>query len=602
MKKIILRTSLTACLLGIASCSFLYKLDAEQCSTTADCEDRGIQNAYCSPAGLCVLEGSDGSVGGSGGTGGGDGSGGGSSGTGGGTGGGDGGPLGCQSHAECIEDHDGEPYLCREGSCIPLKNNAVEGDAGMTGQCSLVLGEENLRHPQYEPYVFGALSYIGPTNPASAPATLNYTYAIDEFTQENGIRIAGQNRLPVAVVCNAVSQPNDVLTPEEMNATIDHLVNTVGVNAIIAPLQSKELLTAFDRARDTGKDVFFLSPYDSDSSLTSETNDGSGLLWHLLANSTVVAQPYMPLVRRVEDYLRQERGLEGDLRLALIQNDTSYLADIGSELIRNLRWNGTGDRLSVAQNGSNFLALNIKSEYTDPNENVAEKLVALQEFQPHIVVSATGDEFYAKMLVPLEANWSTTAPGQVPPFYVLSPFHAGDNELIQLVQQNPNLAQRLVGVNAASAEDTTLYNIYYAGISGEYPDAARNLAGTENFYDAVYFLLYAVTAAGNVPGFDGSDIAVGMTKLVNGTTEFEIGRPDLAEIRATLALGAPIEFHGTLGPPDFNLQTGAREGNGSVYCLSLGSGGIFQYNYDVLRYDKSAEALATNSIPCITSF
>jgi len=143
-------------------------------------------------------------------------------------------------------------------------------------------------------------------------------------------------------------------------------------------------------------------------------------------------------------------------------------------------------------------------------------------------------------------------------------------------------------------EDPTLYNAYLSRIDATYEEAF-DFTGTENFYDAIYFVFYATAAAGNVPTLDGSRIANGMFQLLEGD-EISVGPTDIPNALNTLEIEGSIELFGALGPPDFDMATGARRIPGSVYCVQDG-----EYLYDALRYD-SATMLLEGSLECIPGF
>src|SRR5262249_3120406 len=86
-------------------------------------------------------------------------------------------------------------------------------------------------------------------------------------------------------------------------------------------------------------------------------------------------------------------------------------------------------------------------------------------------------------------------------------------------------------------------------------------------------------------------LAQGMQRLVNSSaTTYDMGPASLI-INAENALkpfNNTIGLFGTLGPPKFNLNTGARVGEGSVYCLGLDANSAVVYNFDVQRLSGSA--------------
>jgi hypothetical protein len=168
----------------------------------------------------------------------------------------------------------------------------------------------------------------------------------------------------------------------------------------------------------------------------------------------------------------------------------------------------------------------------------------------------------------LEALWS---PAMGPkPFYVVSPYVFGSTDLLTSIPDEAH--RRMLGVNFAAAEESALYEQYLSNLKAVYGDDPT-LEGKENFYDAAYFVMYAIAGAGNPPELTGKEVASGMLRLVNPTSSapvIEVGRSEVASGLFALGMGLDIGLMGTLGPPDFNTATGARRGAPSIYCVDDG--------------------------------
>jgi hypothetical protein len=124
------------------------------------------------------------------------------------------------------------------------------------------------------------------------------------------------------------------------------------------------------------------------------------------------------------------------------------------------------------------------------------------------------------------------------------------------------------------------------------------LENMENFYDAPYFLLYAA-AASNAEQPGGADLARGMLRLLEGTP-LAVGEEDIPAVLAELNAGpnASVALEGTLGPPDFDAQTGARKHTPSAaFCITGGGDEALAYRHDALRYDPERDVL-TGSFDC----
>ena len=473
-------------------------------------------------------------------------------------------PAVCVEQADCSLLYDDGPHACIAGACVPLLDDRpLDGSPG--GECRVVLGAENLRS-DIPPFFFGALAWVTDRNLLD-PTSQDIGLAVEEFSTHGGVKIGGETRLPVGVVCNVAD-----VSPESLDRSLDHLVDDLGIRAVVASIgDSTELARSFERLyRERQRDVFLLSPFQSDELLSALDDDG--LVWQMLGSPLSVADAYPPLVRRVERHLdpHDEDGSPRPVRLALVNDDQLPYPDIANRIDATLIFNDKTPR----ENGADYYR-RFRFVGTPDDERVMDELVA---FEPDIVVGAMRAGFLRR--VPeLEARLASSAP-ELHPFYVLSPSDAN------VVQTSPpsmlaELRTRIAGVNPAGAEDTRLYDAYIGRFRNRYLDA-QWVEGHENFYDAAYFLLYAASAAGDEAAPSGASIARGMTRLLDGTS-FDVGAEDIP--RAVQHLEGPdgISLQGTLGPPEFD-ETGARLASGSVWCVADDDGELAAH-FDVLRVD-----------------
>lgn len=558
---------------GAASgCSVFYRgVELDQCESSQDCQLLGseFQGTVCE-ASLCVTP-STSSSGGAPSTGGADAAGGmpgGSS------------PVDeCSSNGECIDAHFGSPYLCREGSCLALTTPE---------ECPIVIGagqnNENLRAA--EPIVFGAYSVVDPGAPRLSVPTLNYELAIDEVNQgtRGGLPggTGGSLRPFIAVICSATNDP-------DLDASMQHLTESLKVPAIISSLYTTDLVSAFSKYGDKSK-TFFLSPLEADSTLTNLSDEGR--LWHLLSSARDLVPAYQPLLDQSIAHLKRERGLGPDekLKVALLEAKTPFLTDIADELAAELEFNGLS--VSENQNNDDFVRIRIDSALEVSNPDVSAALVSLNDFRPHIVLAVTSREF-VPLLINFESGWKSEW-GE-PPFYLVSPYVFGRSDLASVGLSNVH--RRMLGVNFAGALDTSIYDLYLAKLESSY-DVSFSLEGSENFYDAAYFLMYAVAGSGNPSVLTGTEVALGMRRLLDGKTEYQVGSSDVSDVVGTLVgtAGSSIRLVGAMGPPDFNTATGARAGLPSVYCIDGG-----EYQPDVMLYSPDSKSLS-GSPDCVPGF
>lgn len=550
-----------------AGCSLLYDLDASQCSTTADCRAKGeaFAETQC-VASVCV------SATGTGG----------SSGTGGGNVGGEGGAAECATHIECVEKNFGIPHLCREGACQRLT---------LPGQCPGVLGlganNDNLKKP--DPIVVGLYSYVPPdAGWRQSVPTLNYELAINEFNEESNGGLpggSGNTRRPIlGVVCSGTNGP-------DLDASMQHLVEDLQVPAVLSSLYSTELLPSFEK---WGKpnDVFFLSPLEANSSLSNAPDNG--LMWHMLTSARDLAPAYLPLLTRAEAYVRQQLGLgeEDEIRVALVESNTRFLRDIGDYLVENMVFNGKNQSDNDA--AGNFLRVRVDSEIEVANvtttKDFADRVDEVRNFKPHIVLAIASEEF-----VVFRGGIENRPPEDPEPFYLASPYLFG---VTAYASQGSATWPRTLGVNFAGAADKTLYNLYLSNLKTAYTNFTNlTLDGSENYYDAAYFLMYSIAGAGNPVQLTGREVAKGMTRLVTGSQRLNVGRMQVPDVLAALSVtNSKIALHGTMGPPDFDTATGVRRGLPSIYCIEGGN-----FVQDAMSYDAD-DAQLEGTPSCVPDF
>jgi hypothetical protein len=150
------------------------------------------------------------------------------------------------------------------------------------------------------------------------------------------------------------------------------------------------------------------------------------------------------------------------------------------------------------------------------------------------------------------------------------------------------LVKRLQGIGWPAAVDQTInqaYQIRYESAYGE------KFPGYENFYDAPYYLLYAL-AASRVP-LSGSGLAKAMLRVTTGSTEVDVG-PNAAMVQYVNQFktdtNVKIKVVGAGGPPNWD-DVGARNDAGSVWCVKT----FGAYVPDSMRYDPSTSTLVGTS-------
>jgi hypothetical protein len=166
----------------------------------------------------------------------------------------------------------------------------------------------------------------------------------------------------------------------------------------------------------------------------------------------------------------------------------------------------------------------------------------------------------------------------------LPPSRAFTPELFNQVLADSSLRTRVVGLNYAAAIDTALYDAYLRRLAVILPPNF-DASSTENYYDAVYFLVYAAVGGGS----GGTNMSAGMARLLAGP-RYDIGPDGIDAIvdRLLLRSDTSLSFYGTLGPPDFDKPTGSRVAYSNAWCVDA----QLRYVMDVLRYDPFSRELS----------
>jgi len=489
----------------------------------------------------------------------------------------------CLTNAECQRKNASEPYRCRpsDHTCVALKSEA----------CPLAYGDAANPDAIY----FGAFATLNPSALEDNSIIWSHLLALDELSGDKvgGLPDGanGMRRPLVMVVCDN--------TDEYVEPALSHLIEDVQVPAVLATLKPGDLRRSYD-AYHTKHDVFYLSPVSVTS--TVATAPDKDLVWSLLGQPSDMAPTYAALLKLAEKRLRKDRDLQpaDKLKVALVTTTDAFDTDLYEAVEPLLRFND--DQLALDNSPDNYLPIKLDSAHPELDTNA--QIIA--DFGPDVILSAASELFSMDggLLQKIEEEWGGAQATKALPFYVLSPYNAGDlNRIILLMndaieftgEADPQL--RFVGVSVAGSRDATLQNKYALRLRGMFKKANFD---TANYYDATYFLAYAMYGAGTETELRGSTIAQGMHRLLSGTS-YDVGPNNIdTTFKALSNAGSSIHLASTLGPPDFDAETGVRAVDGSVLCFEK-VGLTVQLRTDVLRYDRDAGKL-TGSFPCFSNF
>ncbi len=500
---------------------------------------------------------------------------------------GEGGAPECTTNQECVDLTHVEARCRNDHTCVTLKSP----------ECLTVYGPFGDPNALY----IGSFAVLDPENPGASDIALAEKLAVNEINAAGGLPGGPDGGRPLVLI---VCTNDETAETGAISLGMTHLAEEVEVPALIAMLQPDDLTKAFEQEPD--KKLFFLNPVATIRALTNHTYN-RGLLWTLLGQPSDYAPAYGLLLGDLEKQVHSERGLSttDKIKVAVVDTTDSFSADLYLYMFQSLEFNGTK---AGNQEPDYFQEFSL-----DPAAAVPEKTITdLAAFEPDVVISAAGDVMTALggVLPRLEAGWTSTKPR---PYYLLSPYNATSDakgtiqgvvtdEVNAMTNPEPDAARRFLGVNAAPALDLTLENAfekrYYDAFTDQKPPAAAN---TDNYYDAVYYLAYAMYAGDSMTG---PGIARGMKRLVSGDS-LDDGPADDAISKVFTALDAnnasdSLSLNTTLGPSDvFDPMTGVRPVTPGVYCFTLNGGLTLRANE--LRYDPTDNAF-TGTYHCLDNF
>lgn len=511
--------------------------------------------------------------------------------------GGSAGAEGCSTHRECVRAGGSEPYRCRASDrrCVPLK----------TPDCQLVYPDVEAVYSDPDVLYIGGFATLNPVRPEENGVVWAQRLAIEELSGDrvNGLPgVEGGRRRPlVMVVCN-----NDTSTDADtIDRGMQHLTEQLEVPAVVATLKPGDLVRAFEDHRKGN--VFFLDPVSATSIVGNY--DDEDLIWTLLGPPKDYAPGYRELLQLIEAYLRRTRitDPEQKLKVALVSSTDAFNEELKIFVEPALRFNGDMD---VTENGATqYLSVTVDAALPSEEQaiQIFELAAQVRGFRPDVVISTAGPQFSQPggVLEYIETLWDDGT-GAPRPFILLSPYNAGNTQpVVDLIEAemaevgggqaaDAEAYKRFIGLSAAGAADPTLQNQYASRLIAKFGTGA--IPDTGNYYDSVYFLAYAMVASGAAEP-TAPQIAKGMRRLIAGP-RFDVGPTAIADVFAALAdEEASIELFGTLGPPDFDADTGERIGTSSAFCFFRNSASTVVPRIDVLRYDRDNAEFVGN-FPC----
>ncbi len=482
---------------------------------------------------------------------------------------------------QCVEDDDCQPSrdapvrICEAQRCVAGCADNGQCDKELSGggaaywmcptrgaECVNLLSSECFGTLGPEPSSLGTLRgedlaliglFAAPVPGAQpTPAELTYRLAISDLNEEGGLPgIMRPPRPVVGVICDDTRAATD--------AGIAHLVDRLGVRAVLAALEPEPL-----RAAVEGQDpsVFFLSPFLDPGPVIARTD----ALWYLFDEQAAIAPAYVPLLARVQDRLARERQVAPEaVRMALVVSTESDAdADRRLKLAVERELGG-----AMASQAELLLGRNAEEFGLGAESELGGAVEAIIAYQPDVVLLFASGNFASgrersAIVTEIERGWLT---GAQRPLYVGAPANFDTRELTAL-GEDADFRRRFVGLNAYREFDGPLArNLADAYESFENRDT--RFAAAANLYDAVYYLAYALSAAYRPEIADQTNAVFhGFQSITDLSGErVEVGPLGKDAAFEHLYDRKPFALHGVTGPPDFDPVTHHRPSGASGYCL-----------------------------------
>jgi serine/threonine protein kinase/ABC-type branched-subunit amino acid transport system substrate-binding protein len=444
----------------------------------------------------------------------------------------------CTSHAACAAAHPGAPAICRrdQSRCVVLTSErcSVLADPGdLENDATLWIGAMYpLRDPgsEYGPQAHklvelarrdfaGLTGGLPPTRPGGPPR-------------------------PIGVVaCDDT---------DDFAAVARHLVDDVGVPAILGFARSKEVL---DLASSTFVPRGVLALASNTAAMLSSIPHPPGsprLVYRVTTSAAMVSPAVVAFLREVQEpQLRRPRGPlgpDGSLRIAIVRNTNASGTSHSDALFTALAARPARGPEEVQQ----FTVDDERSADVPTLQRLADDLAG---FAPHVILDAgAGDE----AIVQIERRLAD-APGPRPRYI----YGGVDVPLLgRITADHPDFAARFFMVhsreNAATAKLTAHYVSTFAA------DRATRLSASP--YDAFYVLAYAAMALGDAP-ITGPALAGAIRRLVPPGAAIDVGPAGIYPAFKALSDGHNIDLGGTFTTLDFDPVTGDATADFSVLCL-----------------------------------
>jgi ABC-type branched-subunit amino acid transport system substrate-binding protein len=526
--------------LAAAACSLIVERGAEQCSTDADCQNRGPLFAgtvcgadkTCAPPPDVFDGGSDATP--------------------------DTGPqVECTTNEQCISMAAGAASICRKDTnkCVPVLVDGCETVRSWNATGAPLEGADAVRDD--DTVLIGSLVALrapGFAGARSLARAQGAELAVNELmTNAGGLPPAPgrTKRRPVAIVsCNDY----ELISPTPPVPAAQRSANqlwALGVPAVMGANTSGTSTLVLPSLPKRG--VFLIAPTATSATLTSADDDG---LFFRTAPSDEVQS--IPLADRI---MAAAPDVSTKKVFVMYTNDT-YGQGLYSSTVSKLTRNGL-----PLTNDSNAPYLKATPYPFEASADLSTFVAQALTFKPDVVVLFGNTFAVTNFVVKLESQWSST--GAPRPTYIGSDAYKGATAAITAdegdggVGSSPPFRSRFEGTAPGRATATTQsFVIRFEPRYG--PDYSKTF-GTANAYDGAYVILYGLAATAGKPA-TGKSVAEGVTKLVGGANKYDVGPTDMNKALSALTSGQSIDLNGASGPLDFD-SAGDIQADIEVWCV-----------------------------------
>lgn len=437
----------------------------------------------------------------------------------------------------CEAQPDPSDVVCEDNTTCTDLFTEDEAICGSSGRCALLTSDEcsKVVRPAGTPdenivWIGSILATSEPYATAVVPIENAVQMAIDDFN--SGTSLADGRKVGL-IACDSGGDPS------RAQAAAEHLIEEVGVPAIIGPSLSQEVLAVASTAVESG--TFLISPSATAASIASL--DDSGLIWRTISSDTVQSNAIADRLATLDP--------PPESILVLAKND-EYGVGLFEPMLQRL-----SGQLSVPT-GSLL--------YPDP-----VGLTADEAQRAYATVIAEGFAQEADTIVFLGASevlevlrayllaWNNT--GMPLPRFVVS--HGAVPSLLSapaIVDPMfaPTLMGAMEGISPVVQDPANFdaFNVRYRVLFEDLNPLSPSPLG----YDAALVTLLGMVAGGPDRGVD---IASAMPRIADASgTAVALGDAQaVIDARELLVAGSNIDIGGVSGPLDFDLVTGEVSSN-----------------------------------------